>query len=269
MPFYYVHQIVLTRLGNCKRKGLIERLIGVILAVIVYNPVAACEMFSANSKTEELIFQMMFDNIPHMYCPSSQRLIVAGFSALLALPKEQLPPFVQMNLQGIMSMLVRVLYLLDQDEDEGGEEEDEDDDEGDEEDDDDDEEEDEHDRPVGGAKVSKNTLRNLKALDVPEDGYDEDEDCVNAEDEEYLIAMAELAKQGNKYDQYGDDDLDETEEVATPLDTMDMVLLFSDTMNAAHARDPALFEVLQSNLDEEDQARLQGILENVNERRHK
>jgi hypothetical protein len=260
-------KIVLTRLGNSKRKGLVERLLGVILAVIVYNPVAACEMFCASAETEQNIFQALFDNIPHMYCASSQRLIVAGFSALLALPKEQLPPFVQMNLQAIMSMLVRVLYLLDQaeDEEEGGDEDEDEEDDDDEEEEEDEEEEDE--RPIGGAKVSKNTLRKLGALDVPEDGYDEDEDCINAEDEEYLVAMAELSKKGNKYDEFGDDDLDETEEVVTPLDTMDMVILFCDTMNVAHARDPVLFETLQGNLDEEDQARLQGIIETAKERK--
>lgn len=265
---------MLTRLGNSKRKGLVERLLGVILAVIVYNPLAACEMFRANAEMEQNVFQALFDNIPHMYLSSSQRLIVAGFSALLALPKEQLPPFVQMNLQAIMSMLVRVLYLLDQaeDDEEGGDDDDEEEDEDgddDEDDEEDEEEEEEDERPIGGAKVSKNTLRKLRALDVPEDGYDEDEDCVNAEDEEYLIAMAELSKRGNKYDEYGDDDLDETEEVVTPLDTMDMVILFCDTMNVAHARDPALFEVLQGNLDEEDQNRLQGIIETAEERRRK
>ena len=130
------------------------------------------------------------------------------------------------------------------------------------------EEDDEDDRPMGGAKVSKNTLKKAHVLDMPEDGYDEDEDCINAEDEEYLIAMADFAKEGRKkYDEFGDDDMDENEEVVTPLDTMDMVLLFCETMQGAHARDPQLFEMLQGNLDEADQKRLQDIFASAEEHR--
>ncbi|CAE7658804.1 unnamed protein product, partial [Symbiodinium microadriaticum] len=219
--------LVLTRLPECKRKGLVERLLDVVLAVIVYSTSGACDMFRASPEVEQMVFEMLFTNIPHMYAPSSQRLIVAAFSALLALPKEQLPPFVAANLQGIMSMLIRVLTLLDEADDEdgeggrGGDDEDDDDD-----DDYEDDEEEDDDKPIGGAKVSKNTLRKANALDVPEDGFDEDQDCINLEDEEYLIAMAEFAREGrggkHKYDQYGDDDMDEDEEVVTPLDVVDM-----------------------------------------------
>lgn len=185
-----------------------------------------------------------------------------------------------MNLQPIMSMLVRVVSTIDDEEDEDGEDDedgDEEEGEGDDEADGDDEGDESY-APRNGAKVSKSTLKKLAAMDVPEEGYSEDEDCINVADEEYLQTMEELKKHGGKrYNAYGDeignsdadeDDLDEIDEPDTPLDAVDMVLLFCDTMNQSFSVDPQLFTQLQNGLDSEDQERLKTILETAEYRRN-
>lgn len=177
-----------------------------------------------------------------------------------------MPPFFAMNLQPVMSMLIRVVATIDDEEDDE-EEEDEGDDDGEEEDDD---EGDDSFNARNGAKVSRSTLKKLSKLDIPEDGYGEDEDCINVTDEEYLEALADMQKSGKKYDQYGDDiedDLDETDEPDTPLDAEDMTILFCDTMNQSFHRDPELFTALQNGLDEEDKERLKTILETAEYRK--
>lgn len=174
-----------------------------------------------------------------------------------------------MNLQPVMSMLVRVVSTID-------DEDDEEDEDGDDEEDEGDEEGDESFNARNGAKVSKKTLGKLNAIDIPEEGYSEDEDCVNVADEEYLQTMEELKKYGKRYDAYGnlvgaeddDDDMDERDEPDTPLDEVDMVLLFCDTMNQSFQYDPQLFSQLQNNLDTEDQERLKTILETAEYRRN-
>jgi hypothetical protein len=181
--------------------------------------------------------------------------------SLLSLPKEYFPPFFAMNLQPVMSMLVRVVSTIDEEEDEDE----------DEEDDEDEDEEDEDYNARNGAKVSKSTLKKLSKtkVEIPEDGFEEDEDCINVADEDYLEAMAEVANAGKKYDQYGDDmdDLDESDEPDTPLDAEDMTILFCDSMNQSFHRDPELFGGLQNGLDDEDKERLRVILETAEYRK--
>ena len=48
------------------------------------------------------------------------------------------------------------------------------------------------DNPLKGAKKS------IKDLEVPEGGYGEDEDCLNAEDEDYRTMLETLEKEGVK-----------------------------------------------------------------------
>lgn len=173
-----------------------------------------------------------------------------------------------MNLQPVMSMLVRVVATIDDEEDEDDDEEGDEDD--DQEGDEGNNEQDQSYNARNGAKVSRATLKKLSKFEIPEDGYSEDEDCINVTDEEYLEALADMEKSGKKYDQYGDDiedDLDETDEPDTPLDAEDMTILFCDTMNQSFHRDPELFSALQNGLDEEDKERLKTILETAEYRK--
>jgi hypothetical protein len=172
-----------------------------------------------------------------------------------------------MNLQPVMSMLIRVVATIDDEDDE---------DMGDDDDEEDLEEIEEAAEAFShenGAQVSRSTLKKLSKLHVPEDGYGEEEDCLNVADEDYLETMAELQRKGKKYDQYGgdmddEDEMDEIDEPDTPLDAEDMVILFCDTMSNSFQREPELFTNLQNGLEDEDKERLQTILQTAEYRRN-
>eukprot|EP00604_Paraphysomonas_vestita_P003473 CAMPEP_0174819910 /NCGR_PEP_ID=MMETSP1107-20130205/3375_1 /TAXON_ID=36770 /ORGANISM="Paraphysomonas vestita, Strain GFlagA" /LENGTH=731 /DNA_ID=CAMNT_0016034207 /DNA_START=582 /DNA_END=2777 /DNA_ORIENTATION=+ len=279
----YIPSILMTTLNKLAvvtKTGITNRLLGIVMSIILYNPESAFQVFRGDPGAEQLVFQKLFERIPSIHSHSLRRLVIASFSALLSIPKEYFTPFFAMNLQPIMSMLVRVVSTIDDEEDEDGEDDedgDEEEGEGDDEADGDDEGDESY-APRNGAKVSKSTLKKLAAMDVPEEGYSEDEDCINVADEEYLQTMEELKKHGGKrYNAYGDeignsdadeDDLDEIDEPDTPLDAVDMVLLFCDTMNQSFSVDPQLFTQLQNGLDSEDQERLKTILETAEYRRN-
>jgi hypothetical protein len=131
--------------------------------------------------------------------------------------------------------------------------------------DDDDEDEDEQPRGRGSRRA---------ALEIPEDGYDEDEDCVNAEDEDYLKMLDEIdagkAKSrvyrdgelvGGEPDTDSDDDDGgwgddyEGANFTSPVDAMDLYGLFRSTVTSAFLREPQVFAQLESSLDAEDKAR--------------
>jgi hypothetical protein len=158
---------------------------------------------------------------------------------------------------------------------------------------------------------------------VPDGGYDEEEDCLNAEDESYrqvlyflnfgcvscdriletivprttrtmrtpsiivltpcrglpmnLQALEAMEKDGIKKHRYsggelqedGSDD-DEMDDLAftSPIENMNVIQHFLDTMGAMQARDggSALTASLQAGLGEEDKARLQGLIALAHER---
>jgi hypothetical protein len=61
--------------------------------------------------------------------------------------------------------------------------------------DDDDEEEEEEEDEHETRKKTITAAQKLAGMAVPEGGYDEDEDCVNAEDEEYRAVLERMAKE--------------------------------------------------------------------------
>lgn len=119
----------------------------------------------------------------------------------------------------------------------------------------------------------ENIARTRKALKqfgkhaIPDDGFDEDEDCLNAEDEAYLEAVEELdmldrvKKELKGEEDFEDEDEDEdVDDFTSPLDNTDMLSHFCDTMNQVHAQNPQFIEQLQANLEPADQERLQEII---------
>ncbi len=103
-------------------------------------------------------------------------------------------------------------------------------------------------------------------MEIPEGGYDENDDCLNLEDEQYLAALEELDKKGKaKVQKYvggepvgseDEDDIDYT----SPLDTINIFQFFYQAMTAASHREPGLFAQLQSNLSHEDRGILNEII---------
>jgi hypothetical protein len=121
----------------------------------------------------------------------------------------------------------------------------------------------------------KAAMRRAKALYVPDGGYDEEEDCLNAEDETYRQALEDLGKEEGKRSKYSggeldgesDDDSYEDMSFTSPIENMNVTQHFLDVMTMLQQRDGgALTASLQAGLGAEDTARLQKLIVTAQER---
>jgi hypothetical protein len=195
-----IMEMILTRIGKdelenhtCESRTVKDhctptrvKLLETAMACIVYSPEFALELLKANDAACKLLFNMLFLNLSNMSDLGTQKLIVMCFSCIMScMPAANLPAILQSNLQAMLQQMVREIKLIK--EEEAKEEEYEDDDMADE---DDDDEEDE--------QPDLNAIKKLGKLDVPDGGYDEDEDCVNVEDESYREYLNSLTSMGDK-----------------------------------------------------------------------
>jgi len=227
-------------------------------------------------------------------------LIVLSFTSLLTTPlllnqpgqplqQQQLPEIVSSNLPNLLKQALRELVMIAEEEEkegeegEGGEdaaeEDDEDDDaiEADDDEEDDDDDDDDQAEASKGAKKKISGIDYAKALHVPDGGYDEDEDCINAEDESYREALEVMEKEekvkrelflaGEAVDDEDDENEDFT--FTSPVESIDIVQHFLDTLRNIEGRDANLMEYLRSSLDNEDHQRLADILKLSTERKER
>lgn len=264
--------LMFEKLKETSSKSTQVKLLEIAMAMIHYNVSLLLSILAGNPAAGEALFDMIFAKIPEMQETSTQRLLVVSFCSLLNVPTSSLPPVVRNNLQSVFTQIIRELVLIKEEEENGRNADDEGSDEDDMDDEDmaeDDAETDEENENVG----DKEKLGRIAALHIPDDGYDEDDDCVNAEDEEYLRALAEidgdskvkrrLYRDGALVDGDDDDSDDDDYDGATytsPVDAMDICLHFKQVLEMASAREPQVFVQLKRSLDEEDKERLSGLL---------
>jgi hypothetical protein len=128
---------------------------------------------------------------------------------------------------------------------------------------------DEDDANEGDSK--KKLFDRAKALYVPEGGYNEEEDCVNAEDEAYREALESMDKTEKvKRQQYlagepvDDEDDDDDFEFTSPIENLNLNEYFVNVIKTMQQRgDHVFLENLQNNLDGEDKEKLVEIIKNV------
>lgn len=270
------------------RTATVIKFLEVIMAAIYYDPVTTLAFITSN-QADEGVFVLLFDTLLSMEQDFTHRLVVLSFSTILTQPPGSLPPILRNNLQAMFNQLIRECVLIEEEaQKEGNEEEDEDDD--DEEigeDDDDDEEEDDDqldDEEDSDGSPYKGT-EFAKKLYVPDGGYNEDEDCLNAEDEEYREVLKRMEKKQKKAaaaalaapaggvvggdeddDMYGDCDFLDDEDVdefsfVSPIENMDVTSFFLNMLGSlsASADHVQVVQGLQAGLSQEDKARLQEL----------
>ena len=202
--------------------------------------------------------------------------------SLLTVSTPLLPEVVRANIVPLVTQLIREVVLLEEN-DEGDEEEgevEEEDDEAEEEDEGDDEDAD--DSPVSGVldEASSGTdsggrraiAIQAARLEVPEDGYHEDEDCQDVEDESYRALLeAHEAKEKMKRlkfsmgEEFVDEDEEDDEEddgFTSHLDNVDVGQVLSLSLSGLSRREPALYNGVIAALEEPDRVRLFSMLEN-------
>jgi hypothetical protein len=287
----YIPQILmltLTKLKDCKTTVLRTRILESVMACLYYNPALTLSVVCHDDATvAPALFGLLFDSLKSMERDFSQRLVVLSFSAVLLVPPNELPEVLRGNFQVMFLQIVRELVLI---EEETTRQENEEDDEGDDEDcdfggmgDDDDEDgievdddEDDDDEDATGKNRKKAASRRAKALYVPDGGYDEEDDCLNAEDEAYRAALESMDKEqitkskryANGELQGGDDEDEEDDDMSmeeiefiSPIENMNITQHFLDTMQTLQQRDGgALAASLRASLSAEDQERLEDLI---------
>jgi len=286
--------IILNKLKDVKSIALRNRLLETIMACFYYDAELTLSFLQTLPEAATIVttlFTVLFDNLQDMDRDFTQRLIVLSFCALLSVSPAKLPEIVRNNFPSMFQQIIRELVLIEEeaakesqegeegggdDDDDGifGGDDDEEEDDGIEVDDDDEDEGEDDDENFDDSDPKAAAKRRAKALHVPEGGYDEDQDCLNAEDEAYREALEQMGRdQEEKAAKYAGGDLlmdDESMEDFTftsPIENMNIVQHFLDTMNSLEAQGGgALTASLQASLDAEDKQRLQELIANAHER---
>ena len=181
----------------------------------------------------------------------TRRIIVISLTALLHIPQDSLPVFLKENSHILFREIIDQCVLIEEEEpDEKDQDEDDANDEEDEGDDDIEVDSNEDEGEEGGDTVSSRRKELTKQLDVPDGGYGEDEDCVNAEDEEYR-QMLERFKNGDEFDYDDDDDDYEQFQYPTPITSIDMTQFFLDKLNELSSKDQVFVGSLKAGLNQE------------------
>lgn len=266
-------QSVLAKFTSAKTSGLRVRLHEIVMAALYYDAPLTISALGADPAMMNLYFTALMDALPTMDRDMTQRLIVLSFTAVLQMPITMLPDVLKSNMQAMLQQCVRELVLIEETAaNAGNEDEDElegDDDELDDDDDEDDEEElsDDEDDAYKAKKAARQA-----ALAVPDGGYDEDADCLNAEDESYREVLEQLDKEDRvKRELYlagepVDDDEDEDFVFTSTIESMNITQFFLDSMRNLNARDAAVAGALQSALGAEDRQHLADLMKIAAER---
>ena len=292
--------MVLIRLQSSKGKDMIGRMLECALALIYCDASLTLRLLHSTVGEPGInaFFDLLFKQVPSLVRDCTQRLIVLSFTALLSLPANELPPCVAANsaamFQTIIAEVVSIEETAARESEEGGDNDEEDDDEDndddfgvedeDDEEGDDDDEDDDEDGQQGNVVSSSAAAVALEGLAVPEGGYDENEDCVNAEDEQYRKHLEKVAasegqngvsrrvyrngelvegEEDEDDDEDYDDDDDENYAVTLPTDAMDISEFFVASMTQLAARDGGLVSRLQASLTPVQSERMMQVIQAV------
>eukprot|EP01038_Epipyxis_sp_PR26KG_P009275 gene9275-12495_t len=260
-------------LNTAKSTSLKHKLLEVIMSSLYYNPGETLQVLFQGDNMQgvllENIFLGLFSSLKDMERTFTQRLIVLSFISLLSIPISSLPAVIQRNASAMFQQIIREITMIDEEEAKEDDDEEGDDDDDDDDGDEEEEEEEDDDDDEENAKLTENA----KLLYIPEGGYGEDEDCINAEDETYREALEKMDKEDKiKHQLYmagepvDDEEEDDDYQFTSPIENIDLskqlvglLGLLSNNNNNNN-----IVATLQSSLDQEDQLKLQTIIQKAN-----
>jgi hypothetical protein len=202
----------------------------VIATAFYYNPQLELVKLEERGATQQILTQWLSD-AEQMDKWLPRKLTVVGLCSILQLPSSSLPQSVGNMIPNIISTITSMTSKIEEDANKQPEEEhfEVDDDEYD---------------------------ADFVEGDDHFEGFDEDQDVHSATNEAYLDAMKNLTGADNisKFllgDAWIDDDDDDDDEFISPLDDIETVVFYRDTLKAAFEREPALYQQVQAALSQE------------------
>jgi len=199
----------------------------VLASSLFYNPQLQLQEFEKRGVTEQ-VFGLWINDANEIEKWLPKKMTILGLCAVLQLPSSLLPQSIRSNLPAIFSMAVKLCEDLTNEKKNKKPIDGDDDDESD-----------------GSLDIGEDDGDD----DGGEDGYDEDEDVRNPEDEAYMDALKCL--DGTDFSKIleGDldwDDEDDSDEYTSPLDQVDELVYFSDSLYGAAQKEPEMFQQIQS-----------------------
>jgi len=196
----------------------------VIGSALYYNPQLQLIELEKRNATQQVFFQWLKD-LEKIDRWLPRKITVLGFLSILQLPISSLPVSVSSVVPQIMTGLITTTEKMQDDAEL---------------------EEDEKSESV----IESESV----CLDDDSEGFAEDEDVHSGEDEAYLDALNTLSS-GNELHQFlvGEDwdDDDDDENYKSPLDDIDELYFFSDTLKASFLREPQVYQQIQTALSPE------------------
>ena len=232
-------QVMKSSLSNARGNGLKDKLLECLLALLYYDHRSVISLLTATGDFDNFFTLLLHHAANNFKAEYSQRLLILAYTILLS-DLGALPPIVQQNATVLFSQCIEKLHLINENdnynEESGGRDDDE--------------------------ELSSVDDANDN-IEIPDEGFDEDEDCINLEDEEYLRALTQGGR-SKRYipGEYNDDDDDDYDEYdySSPIDSVNVLSYFVTNLQSTASANPALAGALQASLSADNASKLTQLM---------
>lgn len=221
----------------------------VVASLFHYNPVLTLKALEMTGATE-MVFQKWIGHSDQELSERLQtnfdkKLFALGLTALIRVPVAQLPAFLQKNVSTLLRQIAEILRLYVKQQQENKQQ-----------------------------QLDNEASGDANEYDddayLPEGGYDSHEDCEDEDAQSYASVLRDLRREAEMGSDllYNYNEFDEDEdEYSSGLDSVDPVVHYIDSLNAAMQEDQAAFAHVQSQLDANYFALFQALQEEALNRR--
>jgi len=227
-----INDIVLAKLGqqmNIDSPLTRISLFQIIASALLYNPQLEVEELEKRGVLSFVFAQWIID-AKKMEKWLPRKLTVLGLSSVLHLPTSAMPASLSSSLPQIVATAVDMVNIMQEDLHKEDEE-------------------------VEDENIEAEHHDN-EDEDEDDEGFAEDEDVTSQTDEAYQYALNKLSQSGDDAVKFligenWDDNDDDDEDYTSPIDEIDQLLFFNDSMKVAFQREPEIYQQVQAALPPE------------------
>lgn len=248
-------RITVDRLRRTQKNYLKDLLIAVVANALYYNAALTLNVLQKLGATAEifqawlqLIYKTKKSGKPvHFRREHDKKVCILGLASILPLPVEALPQELQLGLDQVFKVVLKLLVAYKE-------------------------------QMAESARKNENSEEDGEDIeelisdeedDWSKDPGDEDEEGeeVNSRKLQKLAAQASAFHRRGEDDDDSEDEFTDDEEFQAPIDNIDPFIYFTDAIKGMSVTDPTRFQVLSQSLDFQHQAMAHGVTQHAEERR--